>query len=154
MNPLTLPQQILGAVGVAAICLAVGGWKGYDMGWDARAAKVPAELEAQKLEDKKACDKAQKLTRSVNDQLQKDRDLIAARLAELRQLTPACAPVIGKPDIQPSGPRHAGGNGEGLGTDWLRAYAARAEGYRRELVQCIGFLNAKKASETNPDPSR
>lgn len=139
------PYLILGAVGALLVSFLGGGM----LGWHERAIRVPEELEAQQTTDQQACAKSQQLTKDANDVLQKDRDTIAARLNALRlQHPPACVRVAKPAVIPASGAEHAGqdGAGTGISSDWLREYAAEAEGYRSQVSVCVDFL--KKERET------
>lgn len=126
-----------------AVCLAVGG----GIGWHEKALRVPALLEAQKTADQKECNIDKQKTRKANDQLQNDRDRIAADLATYKRVHPMrCIIPAGQPDARSSGPEYAGGDGAGISTDWLRDYAARCEIYRSEVSVCISFLAEERKS--------
>jgi hypothetical protein len=145
------PYLIIGALAAVIVSFLGGGWVGYDI----RAGKVPAELLAQQDTDTKACDKSQALTKGSNDDLQKDRDTIAAKLAALSVQHPAaCVSVARTSHIRASGDKHAGQDGNspatGLNTDWLRSYAADAETYRSELTVCEDFLQKERKELTQP----
>lgn len=114
-------------------------------GWHERELREPAMLESQRTADAQLCAAAQQKTRQANDQLQKDRDDIAARLAAYSmRSTPACVSVSRKTDLSNRVSGLAGGNGAGIAANWLREYAAQAENYRRQLVTCNGFLDQER----------
>lgn len=136
MNPLN-PYIIIVALGLLLVSFVTGGL----LGWHERAIRVPAQLESQQTIDQQACEKVQQLTKDANNDLQKSRDDIAARLSALKlQHSPTCVRPTGAANLQPGGPKHARPDGTGLSSDWLREYAAEAEQYRREVMVCTGFL--------------
>lgn len=135
------PYLIAGALAAIIAAFICGGIFGYEY----RAGKVPAELLAQQTADTKACSTSQQITEGSNDDLQKNRDSIAAKLTALSvQHTPACVSVAKRPNVRPSGSEHAGQDGASpatsINSDWLRSYAADAETYRSELTVCTSFL--------------
>jgi hypothetical protein len=136
-------NQYLIAGVIAGLLVAFLG--GIGLGWHERAIRVPAELEAQQTADQKTCSEAQQLTKDANDELQKDRDTIAANLSAYKLRVPAsCVRVSSRPKLPSTGTKHAGSNGAGLSSDWLRTYAATAETYRSELGVCIDFLHQER----------
>lgn len=136
---------IAGALGAVILAFIAGGFFGYQY----RASKVPAELTAQQVVDTQACAKTQDITKGSNDDLQKDRDAIAAKLADSVRQPPTCVPVARPTHVCPSGGKHAGHNdpsapASGLTTSWLNTYAATAETYRSELGVCAAFLDKER----------
>ena len=140
MNPYLIIGTLVGVI----VSFIVGGVTGYEY----RAGKVPAELLAQQSVDTKACEATQQLTKKANDDLQKDRDGIAAKLALSLQQPPACVPVARATHVCSSGVKHAGQDAAspdtGLSSSWLLSYAAEAETYRSELTVCSDFLAAER----------
>lgn len=135
------PYLIIGALVGVIVSFIFGGIVGYEY----RAGKVPAELSEQVNADTKACDKTQAITKGSNDALQKDHDAIAAKLDALRLQKPArCVPVARTPNIPSTWQQHAGQDGAGVSSDFLRAYAAEAETYRTELTVCTDFIAAER----------
>lgn len=132
MNPYAI-YTIIGAVLFFA---------GAGVGWHERVLREPALLESQKEADEAQCKTDKQTTKEANDALQKDRDIIATRLhaLELRP-SPSCIPVAGKTKLSGGGHEHAGQNGGGLSTLWLRQYAAECEGYRTEVITCTNFID-------------
>lgn len=135
---------IAGALGAVILAFIAGGFFGYQY----RASKVPAELTAQQVVDTQACAKTQDITKGSNDDLQKDRDAIAAKLADSVRQPAACVPVASPTHVCAAGPKHAGRNDQsaatGLTTSWLNTYAATAETYRSELGRCVDFLGKER----------
>jgi hypothetical protein len=139
------PYLIIGALGAVIVAFIVGGFFGYQY----RASKVPAELTAQQVVDTQACAKTQDITKGSNDDLQKDRDAIAAKLADSVRQPAACVPVARPTHVCASGAKHAGRNDQspaatGLTTSWLNTFAATAETYRSELSVCTSFLDKER----------
>lgn len=134
-------------IGLIAAFILNSGVSGF-VGWHERAIRVPAELAAQKDTDTKACDKAQAVTKGENDALQKNRDVIAHKLASYKLQHPTCVSVTSSPNLPGSGPEHAGHDGTGLSSDWLNDFAATCEGYRSTLMVCTDFV--KKERELMP----
>lgn len=131
------PYVVLGFVGVLLVSFSGGGL----LGWHEKAIRVPAMLESQQTIDQQACAKVQQLTKDANDVLQKDRDGIAAKLAALRVQHPStCVRVASSSNLPAGGGQHAGQDGNGLNSGWLRDYAAEAEQYRAEVMVCTEFL--------------
>lgn len=131
------PYVIAGAIGLLLASFIGGGF----LGWHEKSIRVPAELQSQEVVDALECSKAQQLTKVENDQLQKDRDGIADKLSTLQlQQPPTCVRVASSPDISNSGAKHAGQDGNGISSIWLRKYAAEAEQYRSEVTVCNDFL--------------
>lgn len=140
------PYLIIAAIGTLLVSFVAGGV----LGWHEKSVRVPALLEAQQTIDQKACEQVQLVTKGANDALQKNNDVIRARLRALRVLHPAtCVRVSGATDIQNGGGEHAGQNGNGVSSDWLRGYAAEAEHYRTEVMVCTDFLKAERALPQN-----
>lgn len=136
------PYFILGAVGALLACFIAGG----ATGWHEKAIRVSALLEAQQAADQQTCAKAQQITKEAQNALQKDHDDIAAKLAALKLRHPGtCVPVPGKTQLPASGGKHAGQDGAGVSTDWLRDYAAESETYRASLVICEKVLDDERA---------
>ena len=134
------PYVIIGSLGA----LLVSFLGGAALGWHEKSIRVPALLEAQKTEDAKECKKKQAKTKEAQSALQKKYDAIAAKLAAT-QLQPATCVVVTRPSDLPSGgAEHAGQNGSGISSDWLRGYAAEAERYRSERIVCEDFLNSER----------
>lgn len=128
---------ILGAVGAFLMSFLAGGI----LGWHEKAIRVPAMLEAQQTTDKQACAAAQALTKETNDALQKSRRAISAKLAAYKLQHPStCVSVTSTTNVPNSGAEHAGSNGTGLNSDWLRYFAATAEQYRAQIAMCVDFL--------------
>lgn len=127
------------------IAIAVAFAAGGGIGWHERVLREPAMLEAQKTADTKECNIEKQTTRKANDQLQKDRDRVASDLDRYKQLHPMrCIIPTGQPDLRGTGPEHAGGDGAGISTDFLRDFAAQCETYRSEVNTCIDFLAAER----------
>lgn len=121
-----------------AVVFAVGGM----IGWHERVLREPGMLDEQKKSDNQQCNTDKLITKEANDDLQKDRDAISAKLAALELQHPAtCIPVTGKAQLPAGTGQHAGQNGAGVSSDWLREYAAECEGYRSEVTTCIDFVN-------------
>jgi|GEM_PF-4360646 len=137
------PYLIIGALAGVILAFIAGGVLGYEY----RAGKVPAELLAQQSVDVTACQKVQKLTEDANDQLTKDRDAIAAQLANSLRQPSTCVSVTSTPVISGGGAKHADHNGNGINSSWLRQYAATCEGYRTEVMVCTDFLAQERAVE-------
>lgn len=136
------PYLILGLLGAYLATFIAGGV----LGWHEKSIRVPSLLDKQQIADQQACASAQAKTQEANDALQKDRDLIAAKLAALKLQHPTtCVPTACSPHVSGSGAGHAGQNGAGINTDWLRDYAAEAESYRSQLVICKQFLDSERA---------
>lgn len=135
------PYLMLGAIGALLVSFAGGGL----LGWHERSVRVPEELIEQQNVDAKECQKAQQLTKGANDALQKNRDTIAAQLDAYKlQHPPTCVRVTGTANVPGSRPEHAGSDGEGINSGFLRDYAAKAEEYRSEVNICAGFLQAER----------
>lgn len=150
MNPVPLNWMIGIIAAVALSCLVAGGI----MGWHEKALRVPALLDAQKTTDQTACATAQQLTKDTNDDIQKTDAYIAGRADALRLQHPtSCVHVSSRPKLPGSGAEHAGHDGNGLNTDWLRSYAATAETYRSELLACIDFLAKERTLNADQKPS-
>jgi len=98
--------------------------------------------ELEKLENRliAECNQAQRTTRETNDELQKNRDDIARKLADLKRVRgEKCLLVAGKTDIITGG--KSGYDGEVRYGDLLE-YGAECERYRRELITVGKFLDA------------
>lgn len=136
------PYLIIAAIGALLVSFISGGV----LGWHEKAIRVPALLEAQQTTDQKECTKAQQLTKEANNVLQKNRDSIARKLAALRLQHPStCVRVSSPSELPVSGDGHAGQNGSGLSTDWLREYAADAESNRKSIIECMDFVARERA---------
>lgn len=131
-------------LGVMLFCLVIGAAGGYYF----EKSRIPAKLTDQQTVDKQECDKAQQLTKGANDELQKDRDSIAAQLTTFKLQQPtACVCPASSPDPANCGAQHANAHGaspRGVSTDWLRDYAAQAEQYRAEVSVCASFLQQER----------
>lgn len=123
-----------------AVAFAAGGW----IGWHERFLREPAMIEAQKTADVAECKAAQIITKEANNALQKNRDAIIKRLTALKLQPASCMPVSGSAELRGSGREHAGQNGGGLSSDWLRDYAGECELYRSEVIACIDFLKKER----------
>lgn len=135
---------ILGFAGALLVSFLLGG----ALGWHEMAVRVPAKLDAQQSADAAVCQKSQQLTKDTNDALHKSRDDIASKLAALKlQHTSACVRPSSSPRLPNGGEQHAGQNGAGVNTDWLRDYAAEAELYRQSLSDCAGFVAKERAAQ-------
>jgi hypothetical protein len=143
MNALN-PYVILGVIGALLVSFIGGGV----LGWHEKSIRVPALLEAQQTTDQQACAKVQLVTKEANDDLQKDRDGIAAKLALSLQQPPTYVPVARATHVCASGVKHAGqdaaSSDTGISSGWLLSYAAEAETYRSELTVCSDFLAAER----------
>lgn len=136
---------LAGTLGAMILSFIIGGVFGYEY----RAAKVPQELTAQQAVDVKACQANQQPTQKADNDLQKNRDLIAGKLAAVSVRQPAaCVSVAVPTHVRTSGTEHAGSDGKGstagLSSNWLRTYAAEAETYRSELSVCTDFIAAER----------
>ena len=88
-----------------------------------------------------SCEASKTVTKEANDELQRDRDTIAAKLARARRVQSRCVPVAsGKPVTIKVGAEHAGSNARGLRTEWLLDYAAQCETYRSERIVLEKFI--------------
>lgn len=131
------PYLIAVVLGALLVSFIGGGL----LGWHEKTIRVPALLEGQQSVDQQECQKAQLITKGVNDVLQKERDDIARKLALVKLQHPAtCVPVTASPKLPSTGSEYAGQNGSSLSSDWLRDFAAEGEQYRQELGSCIDFL--------------
>jgi hypothetical protein len=118
-------------------CLILGAVGGYYF----CKSGIPAQLTDQQTTDKKECEAAQQITKDANDALQKSRDSISSQLDALRLQHPTtCVRVTGRADVSGAGNKYAAANGNGLSSDWLRAFAAQCESYRSEINVCVDFL--------------
>lgn len=127
---------------LAMVMLSLGA---FAMGWHEKALRVPALIEDQKTSDLKACNIDKQITRKANYELQKDRDAIAQRAADYKRLHPMrCVIPANSSDVRAGGDGHAGQDGAGLSTDWLRDYAAECNLYRSEVISCINFLSEER----------
>lgn len=106
------------------------------------------KLDDQHTADVAACDKDKAITKGTNDALQKDRDAIARKLADFKRMQPShCVPVAAlKTEPATGGDGHAGQNGIGLESDWLREYAAECENYRRQRITLESFIDGTWAA--------
>ena len=88
----------------------------------------------------KSCEVDKQITKEANDDLAKQRDAIAARLATL-QLQPAVCitPTANKTGADNSGAKHA--RQHGISSQWLRTYAAKCETYRQERLILEKFID-------------
>lgn len=127
------------AIGISVIVIALLAFlHHYDV--LAQQAATTRALAAQQSADVTACNTDKATTKETNDALQKDRDDIAGKLAAYKLHQPSsCVHVAGHTNLPGTGAGHAAENG--ISTDWLRDYAAEAEGYRRELISCTGFID-------------
>lgn len=124
------------ALSASALSLTAG----TAIGWHERSLREPAILEAQKNADIAECNNDKAITKEANDALQKDRDIIARKLASARLQHPMrCVSVSNGAQLPPGGSEHA--RQDGISPDWLREYAAECEEYRGEIGVCIKFIN-------------
>ena len=77
----------------------------------------------------------------TNNALQKDRDVIAKRLAAAKRVRPTCFLISSEANPVGVGAEHAGRNGKGLSGEWLLGYAAQCETYRSERIRLESFID-------------
>ncbi len=106
-------------------------------------ANWQAKLDQQKIELENQCKADQTITKEANDDLQKKYDSIAGKLAASKRMHPArcIIPAPSKTIASSGGNGHAGQNGTGLSTDWLRDYAAECETYRSQRISLEKFID-------------
>lgn len=89
-----------------------------------------------------SCEASKTITKEANDELQRNRDTIAAKLARARRVQSRCVPVASsKPDVIKAGAGYDGSNAGGIRTEWLLDYAAQCETYRSERIVLEKFIN-------------
>jgi hypothetical protein len=131
--------------GLGAIAAAALSWLLHTVDVN-RLEKIHAgELKAQATRLESICTADQKLTKGKNDELRKDRDAIARRLADYKRLHPA-SPVIPAPSreaiVGKAREGYAGGYGAVAGsTDEFRDYGAECELIRRDFRSCDSFVD-------------
>lgn len=123
-------KELTIALIVLAITLQVNHWREKANQLD----KVKAELSS--------CELGKKTTKEANDALQKDRDVIAARLANSKRMYSSCVSVSSTANSAPGGKQYA--RQDGLSTDWLLEYAAECETYRSQRIRLEEFLNNER----------
>ena len=80
-----------------------------------------------------------------SDEIQKEIARISAASASYKRLHPLrCIVPAGRAEFQRDRPGYAGGDGEGISSDWLRDFAARAESYRAQLIICKDFISSER----------
>ena len=89
-----------------------------------------------------SCESGKALTKETNDALQKDRDIIARKLASVKRMQPmSCVTPSRKPDLIYAGREYARTDGAVAGTsDDFRDYAAECETYRSERIRLESFI--------------
>lgn len=99
------------------------------------------KLDDQKIALEKQCKADQAITKGINDDLQKNYDSIARKLATVKRVQPArcIIPTTSEAFVAPGGSGHAGQNG--ISTDWLRDYAAECETYRSQRIGLEKFID-------------
>lgn len=144
-----LNPYIAGGIALALLAVFLGG---VGLGWHEKAIRVPALLTAQQNVDQQACIQFADETKRSNDALQKDRDDIAGKLAQLKLQHPAACLHVASPANVPSGrplnARPDGNPDKTISTDALRDYAAIAEQYRSGLLVCMEFLQTERQAFT------
>lgn len=96
-----------------------------------------------------SCVDGAKLTKELNDGLQKDRDRIARRLADAKRVQPNCTLSV-RADALGAGAGSADGNGTITGTTHdFRDFAAKCAEYRSERI-ALSQLLANTCPDSNP----
>lgn len=128
------------------IAVALGVWQVLD--WREKAHRTEAAESARDAAIEQ-CAKDKLVTKETNDALQKSRDDIARRLADLKRMRPAqCVPIASATHPTDGGWQYAGSNG--VDSDTLRDYAAQCESYRAELLGTWEFMDRVWATTPNP----
>lgn len=99
----------------------------------------------QKANLEKSCADDAAITKGKNDALQSNLNSVIRERDRLKRVQPArcvLAAASGKTNVAGVPREHAGQNGIGLNTDWLRDYAAECEQIRVSFGTCTGFVDA------------
>lgn len=101
-------------------------------------------LADQKASLEKSCADDAAITKGKNDELQTNLDAVTRERDRLKRVQPArcvLATPAGKTDMAGVQRQHAGENGVGINSDWLRDYAAECEQIRVSYGTCTGFVD-------------
>ena len=125
----------MAGMGIASILCLLALWKVSQ--WRDKARELDGVKSALS-----SCEASKIVTKEANDALQRDRDIIAAKLASARRVQPRCVPVAsGQPNALKAGAEHARPYARGIRTEWLLDYAAQCETYRSERIVLEKFIN-------------
>lgn len=108
-----------------------------------------AAISTQQTADVKSCDADKAKTKEANDDLQNNLNAIKRKLADAKRVHPsACVPIIaGRTDMAGVHGEHAGQNGNGISSDWLRDYGATCEEIHQTLNVCEKFVHDERAGK-------
>lgn len=136
-------SDIIPAIG-GAVCTAAIGWLLHVADVDIlkhRQAVALADLNNQLVAQ---CERDKAITKEANDDLQRQKDIISNRLNDALRVQPSLC-IVPQPahaaDTAASGAKHAGQNGRGINSSWLRRYAAECETYRQQRLTLEKFID-------------